>query len=67
MIQACLEVALEFEIAPNIGKRSLIGAILARRRREKFWVWAAKGLIPYPPGGVGGVSELSGLRLYSQN
>jgi len=32
-----------------------MGVILARRRRENFGVWASKGLIPYPPGGWGGV------------
>ena len=38
MIQVWLEVALELEIASNIAKQSLIGAIWARRRRENFWV-----------------------------
>ena len=55
MTRTCLEDASVLKIPSKSGIRSLIGTILARRRRDFFGVWAGKGLIPYPPGGVGGV------------
>ena len=52
-----LEDASVLKIPSKSGIRSLIGTILARRRRDFLGVWAGKGLIPYPPRGGWGGSE----------